>query len=231
MDKKEKIKTIKIFVVIYIISLILINWNDVSWIFNYKIILGMTDDFFTPYPSINASFLSENNQNKIQNEVTQNKNNNTTDAVYTAIYTEKENSLEIPAIGIFAPIVFSEKIDKTSMAKDLDKGVAYYPGSVLPGQKGQIVILGHSAPSNWPKIKYDWVFSKINDLKAGDEIIINLENRQYVYIVEDKEIIKKGEEINLGLAAENFNNLILVSCWPPGKDIQRIAVQSSLDNN
>lgn len=216
MDKKEKIKTIKVFVAVYIISLILINWNDVSWIFNYKAILGMTNDFFTPYPSINTSFLSENNQTQTQAE---------------AVYTDKENSLEIPAIGISAPIVFSKKTDKSSMAKDLDKGVAYYPGSVMPGQKGQIIILGHSAPLNWPKIKYDWVFSNINNLKSGDKIIINLENRQYVYIVENKEIIKRGEEITLGQAAENFNNLILVTCWPPGKDIQRIAVFSSLNNN
>ncbi len=224
MDKKEGIKTIKIFVAIYILSFMLINWSDVSWIFNYKVIFGLADDFFTPYPSINASFLSGNNQYQFQKELIENQNNNKIEA----IYTNKEDSLEIPAIGIFTPIVFSKNTDKNSMAKDLDKGVAYYPGSVLPGQKGQIIILGHSAPLNWPKIKYDWVFSDINNLKPGNEVIINLENRQYVYIVENKAIVKKGEEITLGPSAENFNNLILVSCWPPGKDIQRIAVFSSL---
>ncbi|MDP2741763.1 MAG: sortase [bacterium] len=231
MDKKEKEKMIKRFIIIFMISFILINWNDVSWIFNYKAVSGLTDDFFTPYPSIKATLpvddslypnYGENNNSLAQND---------TNKEIEFTYTDKENSLEIPAIGISAPIIFSKTTDKNLIAKDLDKGTVYYPGSVLPGQKGEIMILGHSAPPNWPKIKHDWVFSKINDLKAGDEIIINLENKQYIYIVKEKAIVKRGEEVTFASSAENFSSLILVSCWPPGKDIQRIAVRSSLGDD
>lgn len=225
MDKKEKEKIIKRFVIIYMISFIFINWNDVSWIFNYKAVSGLTDDFFTPYPSIEAALpvdYGENNNSLAQNDTKQ-------EIEFT--YTDKENSLEIPAIGISAPIIFPKATDKNSIAKDLDKGTVYYPGSVLPGQKGQIMILGHSAPPNWPKIKHDWVFSKINDLKAGDEIIINLENKRYVYTVKEKTIVKRGEEVTFASSEEDSSSLILVSCWPPGKDIQRIAVRSSLGDD
>jgi LPXTG-site transpeptidase (sortase) family protein len=226
MIKKEKKITIKAFIIIYIISFIIINWNDISWLFNYKAVFGLADDFFTPYPSIKA--VASVNETLYLNNQNINPQNNSELQNIKPVYTSKENSIEIPSIGIIAPIIFSKTTDKNLIAKDLDNGVVYYPGSVLPGQNGQIIILGHSAPLNWPKIKHDWVFSKINNLETGDEIIVNLENKQYLYIVKEKTIIERGEEINSNMSPEDFNSLILVSCWPPGKDILRIAVKSYL---
>lgn len=224
MLKEESKKTIKIFIAVYTISFVFVNWNDVSWLFNYRALFGMVDEFFTPYPSATSAVSADN-------AVIFNTQNNGVAQNIKAGYTDKENSIEIPSIRIFAPIIIPRYADKNSISKDLENGVVYYPGSVLPGQNGQIVVLGHSSPLNWPKIKYDWVFSNINNLDDGDQIIVNLENKRYVYIVNEKRIIKKGEEISFRQYKENFNSLILVSCWPPGKDTQRIAVESSLSIN
>ena len=201
----------------------LFNWNDISWLFNYRAILGLLDDFFTPYPSIEASFLVNNS---FYPNYGPNQNN---DNKAEFVYTDKENSLEISAIGIYAPIVFSQNTDKKVLAKDLDKGVIVYPGSVLPGEKGPIVILGHSAPPNWPRIKYDWVFNNLNDLNIGDSVIININRKQYTYKITQKNIIEKGQDLASLSLATNKNVLMLVSCWPPGKNIQRIVVQTALD--
>ena len=116
------------------------------------------------------------------------------------------------------------------MAKNLDQGVVYYPGSVYPGQTGQIVILGHSAPPGWPKIKHDWVFTDLNNLNVGDKIYIDLNNKQYSYTVKQKNIIDRGADVPTISAADSGNVLALISCWPPGKDYQRIAVMAELDS-
>jgi hypothetical protein len=58
MDKKKTIKILKIAVAIYLASFLIINWNDVSWIFNYKAVYGLVSDFFNPYPSIDASSMN-----------------------------------------------------------------------------------------------------------------------------------------------------------------------------
>jgi LPXTG-site transpeptidase (sortase) family protein len=146
-------------------------------------------------------------------------------------YTDKQNTLEVPKISVSVPIIFSTSANKTSLAKDLDSGVVYYPGSVYPGQIGQAIILGHSAPPGWPKIKHDWVFTDLDKLIPGDTILIDINNKQYTYIVKQKTIIKRGADApEDGLSANN-NVLTLISCWPPGKDYQRIAVQAELANN
>jgi len=233
-------KIIKVAVLIYLASFLIINWNDVSWIFNYKEVSGLVEDFFNPYPTIDAStmnayFYPNHSPAKILPE--QNlgvQGQNTTSQAVSDVktnYTDKQNTLEIPKISLSVPIIFSTSTDKTSLAKDLDQGVVYYPGSVYPGQIGQIIILGHSAPPGWPTIKHDWVFTNLDKLSAGDTISIDLNNKQYTYVVKQKTIIQRGADVPTDSLSANNNVLTLISCWPPGKDYQRITVEAELVNN
>ena len=114
MLKKEETKiTIKIFIAIYIISFVFVNWNDVSWLFNYKAIFGLVDEFFTPYPSATSAISASNSINF-------NTKNNGAVQNIKAEYTDKENSIEIPAIKISVPIIFPRYADKNSISKDLE---------------------------------------------------------------------------------------------------------------
>jgi len=240
MDKKQAIKLAKFTVLLYVASFLIINWSEVSWIFNYTEVSGLVEDFFNPYPSIdsstmNAYFYPNHSQTNTINTVsgtvtTTSPTATTSTAEIKTTYTEKQNTIEIPAINITAPIVFSQSTDKSSLMEDLDNGVIYYPGSVYPGQSGQIIILGHSAPAGWPKTKYEWVFSDLSKLTEGDKILIDLNKKQYTYIVKKTTIIARGADVPVYNSATNTSVLTLVSCWPPGKDYQRIAVQAELIN-
>ncbi len=230
MDKKSAKKIFKIAVMIYLASFLVINWSDVSWIFNYKTVSGLVSDFFNPYPSIDASTINayfypnHSSSSRPEGYPAPEGQANTAKTVYT----DKQNILEIPKINISVPIIFSTSAEKNSLMKDLDLGVVYYPGSVYPGQVGQAIILGHSAPPGWPQVKHDWVFTNIESLTAGDIILISLNNKQYKYIVRQKTIIQRGAEVPFDNLAANSNVLTLISCWPPGKDYQRITVQAIL---
>ena len=231
MDKNQSKKLFKIAISIYLISFLVINWNDVSWVFNYKAVSGLVADFFNPYPSINASTMDNyfypNHSVATQTSQNTTAENQTVKNAVTA-YTDEQNKLEIPKISISVPIVFSTSTDTEALEDDLDSGVVYYPGSVYPGQSGQIVILGHSAPIGWPKIKHDWVFTDLDKLSPGDTILVDLNNKQYTYVVKKTTIIARGADIPQDATNVDSNNLTLVSCWPPGKDYQRITVQAEL---
>lgn len=138
-----------------------------------------------------------------------------------------ENSLEIKKISISVPLIIPDGTDPT-LENELDQGVVYFPQSVLPGESGETIILGHSAPEGWPKIKYDWIFNDLDKLEPGDEIIVYFNNQKYVYKVAKNYIINKGEEIRSD-AGDSKSILILMSCWPPGKDLKRLAVEAYLD--
>ena len=228
VNEKQKAFT-KIFIGLYLCGFLLFNWGEVSWMFNYRVVSVLAYDFFNPYQESPLIATTETHlQNLAQaNLAAQAAALAPAERVFP--YTDKTNSLEIPALGLATPLVIGQSTLESSLIKDLDKGVVYYPGSVYPGQTGESVILGHSAPPNWPRIKHDWVFSNITELAMGDKIILYFNNREYTYIVIDKSIIEKGEELKTNSLSQKTNIITLVSCWPPGKNYKRIAVQAALE--
>ena len=235
MNKENAKKIFKAAVMIYLASFLIINWNDISWIFNYKEVSGLVEDFFNPYPSIDASSMDKYfYPNHSQNSAVTVQPTTVQPVVIKEVktnYTDKQNTLEIPKLSLVLPIVFADSTDTAAMTKYLNQGVVFYPGSVYPGQTGQMVILAHSAPPGWPHIKYDWAFTDLDKLNPGDSIFIDLNNKQYTYIVRERKIIKRGEAVPTDDSAVNDNVLTLLSCWPPGYNYQRITVTAALVDN
>jgi len=191
--KEEFFSFLKIFIFCFAVVFLVINLGTIKRMFNYGVVYGGTE----------AAQLQ--NEMPVQEET---------------VLTEKPDSIEIPKIQITAPLVFVASAEKSVFSAALDRGVVHYPDSALPGEKGQIIFLGHSAPPGWPKIKHDWVFSELNDLVSGDEINIYFNKQQYTYHVNEKVILDKGEDL-----PENITDgLILLTCWPPGADKRRMAV-------
>lgn len=142
------------------------------------------------------------------------------------VFGDEPNSIFIPKIEVKAPLVFVDEKEGIDYIDALNNGVVHYPGSSLPNQKGISIFLGHSAPPGWPKIRYDWVFSRLNDLEQGDKIYIFYNQCKFEYTVEQKAVVKKGEELPSDLTDSENSALVLVSCWPPGKNLWRLAVKA-----
>jgi len=212
---KETIKKLlKPFILLFLVNFLIFNWNSVSWIFNYRVISRAISDFSG---KISGFFAEIENKINSLGQIAQAENVN---------FPPRENSLEIPKIGVLAPLI--ENSNEKNLEEGLNRGVLIFPNSALPGQAGQTIILGHSAPPNWPKIKYDWVFSQLNELEEKDEIKIYFNNREYIYYVKNKIFLEKGEEAP-NYSTDSGNTLLLISCWPPGKNLKRIVVEAKLN--
>lgn len=204
----------KYFLFLFLISFFIINWSDVSWIFNYRAVSGV------------VSNVIEDKDNGIENDFVEDK--------VVLNYEEehnKEDIIEIPKINISVPLITVKKSSTNDeVFKALDRGAVIFPSSVTPGESGQTTVLGHSSPLGWPKVKYDWIFSSLNELVTGDEIFIQFDNKKFFYVVSEKIFLEKGEEIPDSLT-NSKNVLLLISCWPPGKDIKRIAIIAKLTSD
>jgi sortase A len=207
MDSKKIL--LKYFLIFFLISFLILNWQKISWIFHPGYVLR----------TVSFYLFEKGKTEKVQQKEEQKIKEQKTEEIY-----EKEDSIEIPKIKISAPLIVVGKEEEVKKA--LDRGVVLWPGSALPGEKGQVIILGHSAPQNWPKIKYDWVFSNLNLLEKDDEILIYFRNKKNVYSVENKIFLNRGQE--LPKTDPERSVLFLISCWPPGKDFRRIAIEAIL---
>jgi len=206
LDKGEIKKLLKPFLIIFLVNFLIVNWPEISWLFNYKVVSGAISEFSLKF---RPKFFSKN-----EGKITKFE------------FSIKGNSLEIPKIEISTPLILVN--NEREVCQSLDRGVVLFPNSVLPGQTGETLILGHSAPLAWPKIKYYWVFSQLNELEIGDEIYLHFDHQKYSYSVTQKVFLDRGEEIPSLTNSENV--LVLISCWPPGKDLKRIAIVAPILN-
>jgi LPXTG-site transpeptidase (sortase) family protein len=201
MDSKRTL--LRYFFLFFFLSFLILNWSKISWIFYPNYLFRTISFYLFEKPKFEQRLETRKDE----------------------VILQKEDSLGIPRIQISVPLIFVNS--ETEVPKALDRGVVLWPGSAKPGEKGETIILGHSAPKNWPKIKYDWVFTDIGQLEKGDKVLIYFQNKKFQYSVIQKIFLKKGQEIPEIKKDKNF--LILISCWPPGKDLKRIAVISELN--
>ena len=215
---------LKYFLVLSFLFLFIFNWGYIDWFFNYKAIgenLGYLSrkvfgqNEVSVYFSEIASLASSTAQVQLRSK--------------SADIT-KPSYVRMPSIGVNAPISFTQSSSQQVFNNFLNYGTLHYPDSALPGEVGTAIILGHSAPPNWPKIKYDSVFNDLEDLKPGDEILIDFQGESYKYLVKDTFFVKRGQDLSKYLTF-NKSMLLLVSCWPPGHNLQRIVVEAELDTN
>lgn len=100
--------------------------------------------------------------------------------------------------------------------EDLSEHVIQYPGTALPGKRGNAVLFGHSIlPIFYNPKNYLAIFSLLPTLKTGDEIYVNYDGISYTYRVESMfEVLPTDIQVLDQDSSDSF--LTLVTCVPPG---------------
>lgn len=123
--------------------------------------------------------------------------------------------------------------------EDLSDSLIQYPGTAYPGKRGNAVIFGHSIlPQFYDPKDYLSIFSTLNTLKEGDEIVTNYDGVVYKYLIED---IFEVSPTDIQILEQNSSSsfLTLVTCTPPGHPLRprrlivraRIAPYNTATNN
>jgi LPXTG-site transpeptidase (sortase) family protein len=136
--------------------------------------------------------------------------------------------LVISKTGVRTPIVFPTDVSTKGVLKALEGGVGAYPGSVMPGQKGHMILLGHSSLASWYHGNYARVFALLNRLAVGDEFVIVADNMKYVYKISSNQVLKPAAaDAYLALPVEG-SIVDLVTCDPVGSAANRRIVSAEL---
>lgn len=111
------------------------------------------------------------------------------------------------------------KIDKATVAiggEDLSKSLIQYPGTALPGKRGNSTIFGHSIlPIFYNPKNYISIFSMLPSLKKGDDIFVDYDGISFAYKVEEMfEVAPTDLQVLDQDSSDSF--LTLVTCVPPG---------------
>jgi len=141
------------------------------------------------------------------------------------------DKIQIPAIGLIAPIVVSDYNKTKVEGETFGQWVApskfaagWHPDSAILGQTGNIVINGHHN-------EFGKVFGELVDLELGDLIIVYFEGEAFTYVVSNRLILPERfqeTEVRLQnarwLGKTNDTRLTLVTCWPADSNTHRLII-------
>lgn len=140
-------------------------------------------------------------------------------------------TIKIDKIGIDAPMVWSKTDDDVNMLSELENGLSHFVKTAAPGQKGNMIISGHSSNYIWAKGNYNHIFKDLNDLEAGDIVSVKVVQKngriiEYQYKVIDRFITAPNDE---KIFAETPTpTLTLSTCWPLGTNLKRVIIKAEL---
>lgn len=135
-----------------------------------------------------------------------------------------EPEIIIPNIGIQAPVIYNASYG--SIIERLREGVVRYEGTADPGQIGNVVIVGHSSDLPWSTGQYKTVFSLLDKLSVGDEIILPNGPNRYIYRVSTTKVVKPTDLSVLGRTTSP--TLTLITCYPIGTTLNRLVITATL---
>jgi sortase A len=121
--------------------------------------------------------------------------------------------LEIPSIQL--TVMMREGVDATS----LRKAVGHLPSSALPGEAGNVVVLGHR----------DTFFRPLRGIAQGDPIRVRTHSGSFDYVVDSIQVV--APEQSLALRNASAKSITLITCFPfdyVGPAPRRFVVRASL---
>jgi LPXTG-site transpeptidase (sortase) family protein len=72
----------------------------------------------------------------------------------------------------------------------MNKGFWHFPSSNLPGQKGNMVVIGHRYAKLPPNKD---TFFNLDKVKVGDKIEVVQNDNQFTYIVTETKVVEKND--------------------------------------
>jgi sortase A len=115
--------------------------------------------------------------------------------------------IDIPSISVSEYVVEGTDVDS------LRKGPGHYPETPLPGEPGTTAIAGH-------RTTYGAPFRRIDQLKHGDRILLDMPDGRFVYRVQTTKIVD-DQDLSV-LDSVGYQRLVLSACHPLYSAAERI---------
>jgi LPXTG-site transpeptidase (sortase) family protein len=101
--------------------------------------------------------------------------------------------LSIPSLGIKAPIFYSQNSSTKISEVELDKGIVHINNTPVPGVVGNAFFVGGSSAAKDSPIAYNDIFKNLQNIAAGDQVIITKDLKHLTYQVYETRVIAPTE--------------------------------------
>ncbi|GEM_PF-2718296 len=155
-----------------------------------------------------------------QTDTKQDDNSKTDNAVSTV----KDIDFYYTDLGIFSPVTWEIEYDNTQIQRHLQNGLVHIKDTAKPGQRGTIILTGHSSNFAWAKGDYKTIFAPLLKAQLNQTITIEFEDTKYEYIV-DQIYEVTPNQVDL-INNSNESDLRLITCTPLGSTKKRLIIDA-----
>ncbi len=142
----------------------------------------------------------------------------------SGIAISKEPKIIIPKINVEAPVVYDEpSIEEKVLQTALQRGTVHYATTPLPGEKGNVVIFGHSSSNLLNQGKYKYAFVLLSRMSIGDIFYLTKDGQRFSYKIYEKKIVSPTAVEVIGTASKP-ETATLITCDPPGSSLNRLVI-------
>lgn len=142
----------------------------------------------------------------------------------SGILIDKEPKIIIPKINVEAPVVYDEpSIEEKAMQTALQRGAVHYATTPLPGEKGNVVIFGHSSSNLFNQGKYKYAFVLLSRMSIGDIFYLTKDGKRFSYKIYEKKIVGPTA-VEVIETASKPETATLITCDPPGSSLNRLVI-------
>lgn len=130
----------------------------------------------------------------------------------------------IPKINVEIPVIYGmDTVEESAVETALESGVVHYATTPAPGEKGNVVIFGHSSNNILNKGKYKFAFVLLHQLQIGDTFMLTKDGKRYTYQIYKRDVVEPTQVSVLG-PADRPSTATLITCDPPGTSLKRLVV-------
>ena len=141
------------------------------------------------------------------------------------VSTIPNDSLNYGDLSIAAPITWDVALNSKNIYTILQNGLVHVQGTAKPGEKGNVVLLGHSSNYPWIKSDYNSIFAPLVHSKSGQVVQVAYNGIEYRYRVDASRVVNPN---NLGiLNASGGSTLTLITCVPIGTSTNRLIITAT----
>jgi len=195
---------------------------------SYKQYIEEQFAYYDPGKSYFANLAEQIGDIEIANQYSYDPESGTQKEITVDTKYDRDMYISISSVGIkdikISPNV--ESSDEKIYNKYLKYGVAHFKGTPLPGDGGNSFIYGHSAVDSFfrnHKNLPETIFSRLNSIDIGQEVIITRDKEILTYVVRNKKIVAP-DDFSILRTQNNKETVTLMTCWPLGIGTKRLVV-------
>ncbi len=147
----------------------------------------------------------------------------------SASFASGQETLVIPKLKINAPIKYVNSHDEDRIQEGMYEGVVHIQGTAMPGEQGNVYIVGHSSNYSNSPGEYNKIFETLPEMEVGDDVLVQRDNaKSLVYQVVDKKIVSPDNISVLDQNTMSRKLLTLQTSYPIGSAKMRYLIVAEL---